>query len=178
MHYNGYPGDCYFRHRRIVPAHQRHPPSHPLPRPSQKVPHDYKLPHHIPNHLGFPHGGRRLCLHFKNPPCHSESPLGDLLDFVIDHFLHVVRTACGRGVSVQGEVPYHKTQDSCFHRRKLACVVRSWRPDARSSTAAERLLAAHIVFDYSDFGPPNGRYVLRDYVAHQTQVEILARIEV
>ena len=67
VHYNGYPEDCYFRHRRIVPAHQRHPPSHPLPGPSQKVPHDHKLPHHIPNHLGFPHVGHRLCLRFWKP---------------------------------------------------------------------------------------------------------------
>ena len=178
VHYNGYPEDCYFCHRRIVPAHQRHPPSHPLPGPSQKVPHDHKLPHHIPNHLGFPHGGHRLCLRFWKPPCHHGHLLVDHLKYGIHHFLHVVSTACRRGVSIQGERPHHETQDSCFHRRKLACVVRSWRPDVRSSTAPAGLLGAHTVFDHSHFGPPNGRYVLRDYLAHQTQAKILARIDV
>ena len=78
------------------------------------------------------------------------------------------------GVSIQGEAPHHETQDSCFHRRKLACVIHSWRPDGRSSTAPAGLLGAHTVFDHSHFGPPNGRYVLRDYLPHQTQAKILA----
>ena len=109
---------------------------------------------------------------------HFRHLLGDHLEFVFHHFLHVVPTACRRGVSIQGEAPHDETQDLRFHRRKLVCVVRSRGPGGRSSTTAEGLLGAHTVFHHFHFGPRSRRYVLRDYLAHQTQAEILARIEV
>ena len=176
--HHGYRIGCNFGHQRILSPRQRHPPHHPLPRPSQKVPHDHKLPHHIPNVLRLCHGRSRVRVHLGALSCgHVRHLLGDRFEFVLHDFLHVLRAACRGDVPTEGAESHHEGYGVPVYRLKLACVVRSGRAHGQFFNAANRPLGVHVVLHHSDFGPRSRRHLFHDHLAHQTQAEILARID-
>ena len=168
---HGYLQHIHPGHRRILHAHQRRPPCHPLPGPSQKVPHDHKLPHHIPNILRLCHGGRVLCLRLYLLSCNFWHVLDDNPKFLLHHFLHIVRTACRRHVSAQSEVPHHRAKGVHLHRRRLARVRGPRQPRRHSAPPGTGTLPLRCRLHLACAHHRSRRHLHRDHPQNATQAK-------